>query len=57
MIQQLESYGGYCYTRGGYGHWVRDCPTQYGTYRQERNKPNPKNVIGALDERFRRALM
>jgi hypothetical protein len=57
MTQQLESYGGYCYTCGGYGHWTRYCPTQYGTYRQQRSKPNPKNVIGALDERTSRAPM
>ena len=53
--QQLESYG--CYICGDYGHWARDCPTQYGTYRQERSKPNPKNVGGALDERTSRAPM
>ncbi|CAF1048214.1 unnamed protein product [Didymodactylos carnosus] len=57
MTQQLESQGNYCYTCGGYGHWARDCPTQYGNYRQERNKPYPKNVIGALDERTSRAPM
>jgi hypothetical protein len=57
MTQQLESYGGYCYTCGGYGHWTGECPTQYGTYRQKRNRPYSKNVIGALDERTSRAPM
>ena len=53
--QQLESYG--CYTCGDYGHWATECPTQYGTYRQERSTPNSKNVGGALDERTSHAPM
>jgi hypothetical protein len=55
--RQSESYEDQCYSCGGYGHWARDCPMQYGTYRQERNKPNSKNVTGALGERTSRAPM
>jgi hypothetical protein len=55
--RQSGSYGEYCYRCGGYGHWTSYCPMQYGTYRQERNKFNSKNVRGALGERTSRAPM
>ncbi|CAF2854840.1 unnamed protein product [Rotaria sp. Silwood2] len=54
--QQQVHYEG-CYRCGREGHWATDCPTRYGTYRQERGKSNPKNNIEALDERTRRAPM
>jgi hypothetical protein len=57
MAQPSESYGNHCYKCGGYGHWARDCSMQCGTYRQERNNSNSKNVSGALDERTSHAPM
>jgi hypothetical protein len=55
MIQQVERYG--CRNCGDYGHWTKDCPRSSGAYRQERSKPNTKNIRGALDERTSYAPM
>jgi hypothetical protein len=57
MAKPSELYGNYCYECGCYGHLAKDCSMQYGTYRQERNNPNSKNVSGALEERTSHAPM
>ena len=57
LMQQTEYNEGRCNNCGKYGHLTRNCWTQYGSYQQNHNGWNSKNVRGALEERTSHAPM